>query len=129
MNKRLSVEGHQSVEDLAERYRQARAGVERSQWQIIWLAAPGRTWQEVAALTGYSVPWGRKRIQRSNRQGPAGIGDRRQHHPGQSGLLTKEQQAELAQAQPARIHAETLFQWWPTTACLEETTGVHPDVA
>jgi hypothetical protein len=38
------------------------------------------------------------------------------------------QRGVALQAQPARIHAETLFQWWPTTACLEEPTGVHPDV-
>lgn len=98
MNKRLSVEGQLSVEDLEGRYRQARDGVERSQWQIIWLAAQGRPCQEVATLTGYSVPWVRELIHRSNRQGPAGIGDRRHHNPGQSGLLSKEQQAELAQA-------------------------------
>ncbi len=97
MNKRLGVEGQLSVEDLERRYRQARDGVGRSQWQIIWLVAQGRTCQEVGAQTGYSVSWVRTLIHRYNRQGPAAIGDRRHANPGQRGLLSKEQQAELAQ--------------------------------
>ena len=98
MNKRLSVDGQLSVEELAGRYRRARAGVARSQWQIIWLVAQGQTCQEAAHVTGYSVPWVRELVHRYNRQGPAGVGDRRHANPGQRGLLTKEQQAELAQA-------------------------------
>ncbi len=99
MNKRLSVEGQLSVEDLERHSRQAREGVGRSQWPIVWLVAQGRACPEVAAQkTGYSVPWVREIVHRSTRQGPAGIGDRRHAHPGQSGLLAKEQQAELAQA-------------------------------
>jgi hypothetical protein len=39
MGKRLSIELHLPVEDLEQRYRAAREGVTRSQWQIIWLLA------------------------------------------------------------------------------------------
>ena len=98
MNKRLSVEGQLSVEELERHYREARDGVGRSQWQIVWLMAQGRTCQEVAAQTGSSVPWVREIVHRSNRQGAAGIGDRRQANPGHRGRLSKEQPAELAQA-------------------------------
>ncbi len=98
MNKRLSVDGQLSVEELEGRCRQARDGVARSQWQILWLVAQGRSCQEVATLTGYSVPWVRELIHRYQREGPAGIGDRRQANPGQRALLSEEQQAELAQA-------------------------------
>jgi transposase len=98
MNKRLGVEGLLSVAELERRYRQAREGVARSQWQIIWLVAGGRTCQEAAAQTGYSVPWVREVIHRYNRQGPSGLGDRRQSNPGPKTLLSQEQQATLSQA-------------------------------
>ena len=96
MNKRLSVEGPLSVAELERCSRQAREGVGRSQWQISWLVAEGGTGQEVAAQTGYSVPWGRELIHRSHRPGPAGSGDRQPHNPGQRGLGSPEQPADRA---------------------------------
>ena len=98
MNKRLSVEAHLSVEEVERRYRRARDGVERSHWQIVWLVAQGHACAEVAALTGYSVPWVRELVHRYNRAGPAGVGDRRHENPGARGLLTPEQQAALERA-------------------------------
>jgi transposase len=98
MNKRLSVKADLRVDELAQRYRGARDGVERGQWQVIWLLAQGRTCQEVAGVTGYSVPWVRALVHRYNALGAAGMGDRRRQRRGTVYLLTAEQQAALAQA-------------------------------
>lgn len=98
MNKRLSVKTDLSVEELAQRYRRAHEGVERGQWQVIWLLAQGRTCQEVAEVTGYSVPWVRALVHRYNALGAAGMGDRRHQRRAPVYLLSAEQQAELAQA-------------------------------
>jgi hypothetical protein len=55
MGKRLSIEAHVTTEELKQRYRALRDGVEQSQWQIVWLPAGAATSQEVAAVTGYSL--------------------------------------------------------------------------
>lgn len=98
MGKRLSIEAHLTVEELEARYRAARDGVERSQWQIIWLLAGGATSQEVGEVTGYSLPWIRELAKRYNAGGAAGMGDGRHHNQGHAPLLAAEQQAALVQA-------------------------------
>src|SRR5258707_14414868 len=98
MGKRLSIELHLPVEDLEQRYRAAREGVTRSQWQIIWLLAGGATSQEVAEVTGYSLPWIRALAQRYNTRGADGMGDGRHRNPGHAPLLSVEQQGALVQA-------------------------------
>src|SRR5260370_31564443 len=98
MGKRLSIEAHLTAKELEQRYRTARDGVERSQWQIIWLLAGGATSQEVAAVTGYSLPWIRELAKRYNARGADGIGDGRHRNPGHAFLLAAEQQTALVQA-------------------------------
>src|SRR5260221_13737184 len=98
MGKRLSIELHLPIEDLEQRYRAAREGVTRSQWQIIWLLAGGATSQEVAEVTGYSLPWIRALAQRYNTRGADGMGDGRHRNPGHAPLLSVEQQGALVQA-------------------------------
>ena len=95
MGKRLSIEAHLPTEELERRYRAARDGVARSQWQIIWLLAAGATSQEVAESTGYSLPWIRALATRYNRRVADGIGDGRHHNPGHAFLLSPEQQQQL----------------------------------
>ena len=95
MSKRLRIERHLTSEELEQRYRAARDGVERSQWPIIWLLAGGATSQEVAAVTGYSLPWMQAIATRYTIQGAEGISDGRHRNPGQAPLLTAEQQQEL----------------------------------
>ena len=69
MGKRLGIEAHLPVEDLEQRYRRARDGVEHSQGQIIWRLAGGATSQEVGEVTGYSLPWIRTLAKRDNARG------------------------------------------------------------
>jgi transposase len=124
MNKRLGVEPHLSVEELGRRLRRARDGVARGQWQVIWLVARGRTCQQAAEATGYSVPWVRALVHRYNREGPDGLGDRRHGNPGQAPLLTAEQRAELARALDAGVSARgELWTGREVAAWIAERTG------
>jgi transposase len=95
MPKRLTVQPHLSLDELAARYRSCKKAVERSHWQIVWLLAKGKTTQEIATVTGYSVPWIRAIIHRDNHAGPAVLGDLRRTNPGGRFLLSTAQQADL----------------------------------
>jgi transposase len=98
MPKRLFLQPHLNLEQLSAHYRKAKDPVERSHWQIIWLLARGKTTQEVAATTGYSLEWIRQVARRYNELGPAGLGDRRHRNPGGDRLLSAQQVTELAAA-------------------------------
>jgi transposase len=95
MPRRLTAAPHLPPEELERRYRAARDPVARTHWQIVWLVAVGRACPEVAAIVGYSVDWVRAVLGRYNREGPAGLGDRRHANPGAAPLLTSGQQEEL----------------------------------
>ena len=98
MPRRLPVPPHLPAADLEARYRRARDPVERSHWQIVWLLATGRPTAEVAAVTGYSVPWVRRVARRYAEGGPAALGDRRRANPGAPPLLDPARQAALRAA-------------------------------
>ena len=72
----MTVQPHLSLDELETRYRRAKAPVERSQFQIIWLVAKGTLIEEVAALTGYNDHWVYQLIQRYNQLGPEDFTDR-----------------------------------------------------
>lgn len=98
MPKRVTVLPHLSASELESRYRQAKDPVERTHYQIVWLLASGKTTQEVAQVTGYSLDWIRKIVRRYNQKGIEGLGDRRHDNPGGEPLLSEAQQAQLWQA-------------------------------
>lgn len=98
MGKRLSIVEHLSVEEIEQHYRCSTDGVERSQWQFIWLLASGKKTEEVGEVTGYSVAWVREIARRFNARGVEGIGDGRHQNPGAQPLLNDWQQAQLMQA-------------------------------
>ena len=95
MKPRIRVATTQSVAELAIDYRQACDPVERSQRQMVWLIASGRTTKEVAEVTGYHVNWIRTVVHRYNATGI--VGDGRHHNPGAVSrrLLSDAQQEEL----------------------------------
>jgi transposase len=97
MNK-TKLQPYLSEEEIERRYRKANEGVERSQWQIIWLLAQGKSTVEVEQATGYSLTWIRTIARRYNAQGPQGIGDRRHRNPGKTGLLSQAQHRALEKA-------------------------------
>jgi transposase len=94
MGRRIVMAAHASADELAAQYRAARDPVERSQRQIIWLLACGRSRAEVAAVTGYSARWVSTVLARYNAAGPAGLGDRRHANAGGTPLL--DEQARVA---------------------------------
>jgi len=86
-----------TVEELELLSRAAPSLVERNQWEIVCRLARGQSTREVAAATGYSAHWIRVVVGRYNRDGTAGIGDRRHDNPGEP-LLSEAALAELAVA-------------------------------
>lgn len=104
MGKRVKIQTTHTAEDLHERYRHARAAVERTHWHILWLAKEGKTPQVIAEQLGYTARWVRTVIGRWNAQGEAGIRDHRHEIDVSRPLLSTQQQEELAtalQAPPA----------------------------
>jgi Winged helix-turn helix len=77
MGRRIIMAGHASADELEAQYRGVSDPVERSQRQIVWLLACGRSRAEVATLTGYSTRWISTVLARYNAAGPAGLSDRR----------------------------------------------------
>ena len=98
MPKRIKIIPHLSIDELAQRYRQAQNPIERSHYQIIWLLAQGKRSEEVVEVTGYSRNWIYELVRDYNRQGPQCLGDGRRANPGATPLLNEEQQALLLQA-------------------------------
>src|SRR5215469_14072521 len=98
MPKRLLVQTHLSLDELATRYRATTDAVERSHWQIIWRLSQDKSTQAVAEMTGYSVPWMRTLVHRSTQAGPTGLADQRHRTPGGVCILSDEQQTRLHQA-------------------------------
>ena len=55
--RKIHLAEHLTVAEIEKRYRSASDGVGRSQWQIIWLLAQGKTSSEIEAVTDYSLTW------------------------------------------------------------------------
>lgn len=121
MPKRVSIEPRLTLAELGARYRKARDGVERSQWQIVWLLAQGKTTAEVSKTTGYSVSWIRQVAGRYNRDGA--VGDMRRNNPGVKALLSREQQLELWQALQGEAPDGGLWNSRKVAQWVENNTG------
>src|SRR5258708_35677611 len=93
--RRIHLKEHQTVAEIEKRYGTAGEGIERSQWQIIWLLANGRESEAVREATGYSLPWIRTIARGYNAEGADGIGGQRHHNPGRRGALNTRQQQQL----------------------------------
>ena len=125
MPKRLTLAEHLPVVDLEQRYRQATDPVARSQWQILWLLARGLPTEEVARVTGYSLPWIRTLAHRYNATGPAGVADRRHANPGAAPLLSAAHQEDLRAALRAAAAGEGLWSGPQVAAWMADRLG-HP---
>jgi hypothetical protein len=98
MPRTLAVDPHLSLEELEQGYRAAADPVARSHWQMVWLAAQGRSCTAVGAVVGSCAEWVRTIVHRYNTQGPIALADRRHANPGQVPLLTAAQQETLRAA-------------------------------
>ena len=99
MGRRIRVaEQPLSKEELQDRYRRAQHSTEKMHWQVLWLIAEGKTSQEVAHVTGYSINWVRDLVGRYNAGGPEAVLDGRRGHSGRRPLLSQDQEKELQRA-------------------------------
>ena len=98
MPRRLQLVRHLSVAELGARHAGASDPVPRDHWRILYWLAGGESGVRVAWLTGYSPKWVGLLARRYNRDGPAAVGDQRQHNRGARPLLTEDQCAALATA-------------------------------
>ncbi|MGK7877498.1 MAG: hypothetical protein AB4426_30610 [Xenococcaceae cyanobacterium] len=57
MPKRITITPHLSLDELEQRYRQAKDPIEGWHDSYIWLLGIGKGTEEVAAVTGYSRSW------------------------------------------------------------------------
>lgn len=97
MPRRVSIKPNLTVAELEAKYRKSRDAVERTQWQVVWLLAQGKTTAEVVGATGYSIEWVRRIARRYNRGGT--LEDRRHNNRGGvKSLLSQDQQLELWEA-------------------------------
>ena len=76
-----------SVEELEDRFRSAKAVVERSHCQAIWLLAKGHSTAEVAEIVAFSPRWVNKLARRYEAEGADALGDRRRGNRGARPLL------------------------------------------
>lgn len=109
-------------------YRQAKDGVERSHYQIIWLLAQGKRTEDVAAITGYSRSWIYELVRGYNQLGPTSLGDKRHENPGATPLLNEVQQAQLWQALQEQPSDGDLWDGPKVAQWMSELLGnpVHP---
>ena len=128
MNTPIHLEGHLSEDEISERYRQAKEGVAKSHWQMIWLLSRGKTTQEIADVTGYSARWVRCLVRRYNQQGPEALGDRRHENPGGKSILSEQEQTQLQEALDAPSPDEGLWTGPKVAVWMKQQTGreVHP---
>jgi hypothetical protein len=96
--RRISLEGHLTIEEMEGRYRGTTDPVERSRWHFLWLLARGLTAKLVASITGYSGYWIGRIARRYNQQGPNGVKDLRHQTRPSIPLLSASQQDELVAA-------------------------------
>ena len=98
MPRQLKLVRHLSVAELAARHESTPAPVMRTHWAVLYWLAWGESGARVARRTGYSPKWVGLLARRYNRDGPAAVGDQRQHNRGARPLLTAEQCTALATA-------------------------------
>jgi transposase len=125
MSKRLTLAEHLPMADLEQRYRKASDPVARSQWQILWLLARGLPTEEVARVTGYSLPWIRTIAHRYTAAGPTEVADHRHANPGAAPLLTAADQEDLRAALSAAAAGDGLWSGPQVAAWMAERLG-HP---
>ena len=95
MAQHLRVADHLSSAELKSHYQNAQDPVERTHFQVLYLAHSHWRSADIAEATGYSVVWIRKLVRRYNERGPQALRDQRHLNPGQPRLLSPQQEAAL----------------------------------
>ncbi len=126
MPKRIIIEPNLSLAELEARYRKSKDVVERTRWQAVWLLAQGKTTNEVAEITGYSIRWIRQIARRYNQTGA--LEDRRHNNPGVKPLLSEDQQIELWEALQGEAPDKGLWNCRKVAEWIAQKSGhnIHP---
>lgn len=96
---RIPFVRHRTVNQLRNKYRGCREGVEKARWHAIWLLArtdTPRTPAQVADVVGLSHVTVRDILHRWNAHGPAGLIDRRQGNGSKPKLTARRRDALYA---------------------------------
>ncbi|SRR5579885_1004227 len=96
MPKRIIIGPNLSLAELEARYHKSKDVVERTRCQAVWLLAQGKTTNEVAEITVYSIKWIRQIARCYNQTGA--LEDRRHNNSGVKPILSEDQQIELWEA-------------------------------
>jgi hypothetical protein len=140
--RRIHLASNLSVEELGQRYRQAKDPTDRSRWHMLWLLARGSTATAIAELTGSSPYWSGHLARRSNVEGSAAVIDQRhlRHGPAltlSAALLEERRQALQGPAPEGdRWTGRTVAAWLtvklgrPAPSCLGDASrrrcGLRP---
>jgi transposase len=124
MSRHITLQPHLSSAELEARYRAAKEPNERTWWQILWLVSQGRTGREVAAVTSYSPYWIGQIAKRYNREGPAGMHNRRHTTSHRAPpALNAAQQEELRQLLAAAVAHRERWTGYDVAAWISERIG------
>jgi transposase len=124
MSRHIFLQPQLSGAELEQRYRAAKEPNERTWWQILWLLSQGRTGREVAAVTGYSPYWIGQIAKRYNREGPAGMYNRRHTTSHRAPpALNAAQQEELRQLLAAAVARRERWTGAEVAAWISERIG------
>lgn len=97
MPRKLHLEPHFSSNELQARYRASRDPVESRRWHVLWLVSEEMTLTDAAKAVGLNYDYAREIVRDYNREGAAGLRNRRKDHRPQCSrsLLTPEQLNDL----------------------------------
>ena len=123
MPRRIKLEPYLSLAEMAARHDSAPDPVSREHWRILYWLASGTKATRVAWRTGYSTKWVGLLARRYNRDGPAAVGDQRQHNRGAAPLLTAEQCAALTTALEGPAPDGGLWSGAPVAAWMSAQLG------
>ena len=119
MPRHLQIESHLSLQELEKHYRQAKEGIKKAHYQVIWLLTQGKATSMVAEVTGYSLSWIYELVRSYNRYGASILGDQRRYNQGAEPLLNDQQQA-LRLACSARTARRWRIVEWAKSSTVDE---------
>lgn len=94
----MRVVPHLGLEEIHNRYREARDGCSKVHWQVVRMAAEGQKAIKIAEAVGFTMAWVFGVVSRYNAQGPDALGDLRRNNQGRPPLLMPNQVEDLCRA-------------------------------
>lgn len=94
----LKPKTHLTYEETKQRYRTCENTVEKQRWNLIRLMSKPEKPLIVtmaAEASGFKQRWARQLVHRYNKEGPAGLSDRRANNPGKEPILNNKQKNRL----------------------------------